>query len=116
MRLSDYIFKYIPDYLVDIEVDENPVSAVYTFTSVDGEEYVSINIYQGHFDTAQYDNEHIFIEDISINGYSGYILKSTIEDTCEILWTDNVFLVSVYGNISVEELLKISENIVEKSQ
>lgn len=57
-----------------------------------------------------------FIEDISINGYSGYILKSTIEDTCEILWTDNVFLVSVYGNISVEELLKISENIVEKSQ
>ncbi len=113
---SDYIFKYIPDYLVDIEVDENPVSSVYTFTSVDGEEYVSINIYQGHFDTAQYDNEHIFIEDISINGYSGYILKSTIEDTCEILWTDNVFLVSVYGNISVEELLKISENIVEKSQ
>lgn len=113
---SDYIFRYIPDYLVDIEFDANPVSAVYTFTSADGEESVSIYIHQGHLDTAQYDNEHTSIEDVSINGYSGYIIKSTIDGTCEILWTDNVSLFSVFGNISVEELLKISENIIEKNQ
>lgn len=113
---SDYIFKYIPDYLVDIEVDENPVSAVYTFTSVDGEEYVSIYIQQGRFDTAQYDNEHTYIEEITINGYCGYLITSIYSDVSEILWTDNLYMFSVLGNISVEEIIEISENIIEKSQ
>ena len=112
---SDYIFKYIPDYLVDIEVDENPVSAVYTFTSVDGEEYVSISIRKGIFEIKQYDNEHTTVEKVIINGYSGYIITSTIDDMNEIVWTNNESVFSALGNISVKELIKISENIDERN-
>ena len=112
---SDYIFKYIPDYLVDIEVDENPVSAVYTFTSVDGEEYVSISIRKGIFEIKQYDNEHTTVEKVIINGYSGYIITSTIDDMNEIVWTNNESVFSALGNISVKELIKICENIDERN-
>ena len=111
-----YLFGYIPEDLVDVDVRENPVASRYTFTSVDGERSATIKIQPAKNSSLQYDNEHMTVSEILVNGYRGYLISSDYSSISDIIWADDATLFSVRGNISVGELTKIAENIVGSSQ
>ena len=47
-----------------------------------------------------------------MNGYRGFFITSSCSDISDIIWTDDTTLFSVMGNVPVDELTKIAENIV----
>lgn len=111
-----YLFGYIPEDLVDVDVRESPAASRYIFTSADGERSATIKIQPVKNSSLQYDNEHTTVAEISVNGYRGYLITSNYSDISDIIWTDDTTLFSVRGNLSVGELTKIAENIVDSSQ
>lgn len=109
---AGYLFRYIPDDLVNVDVKENPIVLRYIFTSVDGERRATISIQPLENSSLQYDNEHTAVTEITVNGYRGYLITSSYGDISDVIWTDDTTLFSVMGNISIDELTKIAENII----
>ena len=109
---TGYLFRYIPDDLVNVEIKETPSILRYIFTSVDGERSATICIQPLENSLLQYDNEHATVTEITLNGYRGFFITSSCSDISDIIWTDDTTLFSVMGNVPVDELTKIAENIV----
>ena len=112
---KNYIFSYIPQDYTLTQINETSIASTYIFTSENKDRYFTIYIRQGNIVKAQYDNEHTTIQEISINNYIAYATENLIDYSCEIIWTDSVFLYSVSGNIPLSELINISENIINKN-
>lgn len=110
---TKYVFGYIPDYLPEVEVDEADDSSYYAFKSADGVKYVSVFIYPAEFGTMQYDNEHTSLEEINIDGFRGYLITSDIDEIAGIVWSDDIKMYSITGNIKLVDLKKLAGSIDE---
>lgn len=55
------------------------------------------------------DSEDGTISNITINGYDAVLIQAY--DTNSIIWSDNTSAFSITGNISLEEIKKIAENV-----
>lgn len=107
----EFLFRYISEDLVDVDVSTNPLLSSYTFTSADGERIVYIDIQPAEHCSIQYDNEHTVFREIKINGYNGYYITSDRSSKDDIVWSDDITIFSVYGNLPKKELIKIAEKI-----
>lgn len=97
----------------EVEVDEADDSSYYAFKSADGVKYVSVFIYPAEFGTMQYDNEHTSLEEINIDGYRGYLITSDIDEIAGIVWSDDIKMYSITGNIKLGDLKKLAGSIDE---
>lgn len=70
-----------------------------------------IDIQPAEHCSIQYDNEHTVFREIKINGYNGYYITSDRSSKDDIVWSDDITIFSVYGNLPKKELIKIAEKI-----
>ena len=61
----------------------------------------------------QYDNEHTSLEEINIDCFRGYLITSDIDEIAGIVWSDDIKMYSITGNIKLVDLKKLAGSIDE---
>ncbi len=111
---ENFVFEYIPSNYYATETLAKPFLSTFTFSSSQTNHSFIVSIHSGTNVSSQHDTLFTNTFQIHINEYSGYIIESTDDNRKEIIWTDNLNVYSVSGNISEQELIKIAENIFLK--
>lgn len=111
---ENFTFGYIPDSFLDANVFDTLYASTYLFASEYNDCNFTIKIYKGINTISQNDAENTGVDKIHINDYPGYAIDSAKDNEKRIVWTDNTNLYHVFGNLSMTELIKISENISYK--
>ena len=111
---ENFVFGYIPDSFIETDINEKSFKSTYSFISSGTNSCFSISIHKGINVISQFDFEHTEVNEIDINGFVGYMINADSEDQKLIVWTDNINLYSIAGNVSEVELIKIAENISVK--
>ncbi len=109
---DDYIkLRYVPEGFVLTEYDEESLPVNLNARFENGTSFFSVECY-GLDGTNMIDTENSIVEDITLNGYEGvYIHNSRFN---AVLWHTSENYVSVLGEISKEELIKVAENFIKK--
>lgn len=115
MDTEKFTFGYIPkDYTV-FDSMENSMVCVYRFSNrPDGRRGLSITIAALEATDASLDNENSAIEDIQIQEQDGYYIHFEMDDSYAIVWADEIWLYTVEGFLSKEELVRVAENVSGK--
>ena len=109
-----FVFEYIPNSYNISQTLNKPIISTYTFTSQKTHCYFEISIHSGINTITYHDSDYANAKEISITGYTGWIVRSSNNTMTKIIWTDNTNLYTVFGNLTNDELIKISENIFKK--
>ena len=114
---EELTLKYVPlGYEMELK-NTNPFTATFNFLSKEKNNssksgdvmYFQISIES--FDvTSHYDTENGTIDDIKIKSFDGvYISNKNING---LVWGNDIWAISIVGNISKEELFKIANNLI----
>ena len=111
VEFKEYTLGYLPEGFVETD-----------YFSADGYTSVEYRDLKGNdiiFDyaiseniTIALDNEHSTYSVISLNGSEAHLFESNEEGSrSHLLWEDNGYTFTIASNLSVEEIIKIAENI-----
>lgn len=111
VTVGNVTLHYVPDGFETDYIFEGSYSTVFTLKNEDKYISVSVDDIDGE---SLIDTENAVVERIWVNGKEGVI--SITEDVTILLWHDDEFAYTVYGDIDASEIIKIAENaeIVKK--
>ena len=105
-QLSDFYFDYIPDGFAVASDDSDTNSIVKRYEK--GEEYIQICIDPLYFQS-NIDTENADVNEIYIKSNKGMTVE---KDTFNgLVWADEYKQYQILGNIEIDEIIKIGENI-----
>ena len=108
---SNFVISYIPNRFECIRDDSHREGHIFrTYENEDKHFSVSVRPTGGQM---AFDTEGAIVSDVEINGKKGILsdMSQTVKNYILLIWYDETFCYSINGNISVEEILKIAENI-----
>ena len=110
-KLGDYEFGYIPDGFELTEQEETRLYAKFILTNTEVGTAITIKYAPSDSTTIQLDSEHSDYETVLVNGYTAYLIQSETDRSFQLIYNDGYNVITVSGDISKKEILKIAENI-----
>ena len=108
-EFKDYAIEYIPEgFRLDVNGSKNPRTM--KFVSEGGGSFTIKAYSKGNFQFT-HDTDHSVIEDVKINGNSGFLCYTELSEDYVLVWADDKKDFLIMGNIPREEILKIAKSV-----
>ena len=111
LTIYDFHIGYIPDGLKISSKVEHKALRTYRYDSPNEEKYMLIQFKGPGGSPIYVDNEHSVLYKIDGEGYIGYLVYDEEDQTGSLIYGDSNITICISGHQSIEELLKIAENI-----
>lgn len=111
VKISDFRIGYILEGFERVYTVECDDFRTYIYVSNDTKNYVLIQFRGSGSSPISVDNENSVLYKIDGEGYIGYLVYNEEEQTGSLIYGDSNIIIRISGHQSIEELLKISENI-----
>lgn len=110
-KVEDVEIGYVPeDFILDFEEEEKQ-RFLYYKNSNDEEKYLTIEIFYSENTNISMDNERYIYEKLTVNSCEAWLSYSDSDDFKSIILVGPNVTVCIAGMLSVDEIIKIAENV-----